>query len=33
MNWWQGLIVFVVVAITITGCIQSIIVTIRGKKK
>lgn len=32
MEWWQGLIVFVVVAITITGCIQSVIKEVKGKK-
>jgi len=33
MNWWQGLIVFVFVATTITRCIQSLIQTIRNNKK
>lgn len=31
MAWLQGLIVFVVVMITITGCIMAIIDRVRGK--
>lgn len=31
MAWWQGLIVFVVVTITVTGCIQSVIREVRKR--
>lgn len=32
MEWWQGLIVFFVVAITITGCVITVIDRVKGKK-
>lgn len=32
MNWWQGLIVFVVVAVTITGCTLAIIQEIKKRR-
>lgn len=32
MNWWQGLIVFVVVTITITGCILAIIQELKKRR-
>lgn len=33
MEWYQGLICFVVVTITITGCIVKVIKTVRGDYK
>lgn len=32
MIWWQGLIVFVVVALTLTGCILAIIQEIKKRR-
>lgn len=32
MEWWQALIVFVVVTLVVVGCIGYLIDTVRGRK-